>query len=183
MDVVIRRARAGESGRLGQVEKDGDRRYAGYGGVPAGFEDTVAPARLARAGAEGRLWVAVSRGGGGDGGSSDDGGIIGFALAEVIDGSAHLAQLSVRLDHQGKGVGRRLVDAVAGWAREEAMAGVTLCTFSDVGWNRPLYEHLGFVVLPEERWTNGLRAAFESDGRLGLDLDRRVVMRLELSGP
>ena len=49
-------------------------------------------------------------------------------------------------------------------------------TFGDVAWNRPLYEHLGFVVLPAERWTPGLRDLFEADGELGLDLSRRVVM-------
>ena len=79
-------------------------------------------------------------------------------------------------------MGRQLVETVVGWAREEALAGVTLCTFADVRWNRPLYEHLGFVVLPEERWTPGLRAVFESDGGLGLDLRRRVVMERKLSG-
>jgi hypothetical protein len=57
---------------------------------------------------------------------------------------------------------------------------VTLCTFSDVDWNRPLYEHLGFSVLPEDRWTPGLRAVFDSDAALGLDLSRRVVMRRDI---
>ncbi len=73
-------------------------------------------------------------------------------------------------------MGGRLIDTVVGWAREGSMAVVTLCTFSDVAWNRPLYEHLGFQVLPEARWTPGLRALFEHDGALGLDLGRRVVM-------
>ena len=119
-------------------------------------------------------------GGGGTGGGSDDGEIIGFVLAQTVEGRAHLAQVSLRLSFQGQGTGRRLVETVVEWAREQAMDRLTLCTFSDVGWNRPLYEHLGFVVLPEERWTPGLRALFESDGALGLDLGRRVVMALAL---
>jgi hypothetical protein len=73
------------------------------------------------------------------------------------------------------------VAAVVDWARVGGRRAVTLCTFADVDWNRPLYEHLGFVVLAENEWTPGLRETFEHDGRLGLDLSRRVVMRLGLS--
>jgi GNAT superfamily N-acetyltransferase len=182
MDVVIRPAGAHEIGRLGDVERDGDRRYAGYDGIPDGFDDAVAPSTLVRACDEGRLWVADAPTGAGSEGSSDEGGIIGFALAEAVDGHAHLAQLSVRLSFQGRGVGRRLVDTVCAWARDRSLPAVTLCTFSDVAWNRPLYEHLGFVTLPEADWTPGLRALFEADATLGLDLGRRVVMRLDLPG-
>jgi GNAT superfamily N-acetyltransferase len=179
VDVVIRSARPGEIAGLGAVERDGDRRFAGYDGVPPGLDDAMAPARLERARDDGRLWVAVKGGGGGGAGTaSDEGGIIGFAVAETVDGHAHLAQLSVRLASQNRGVGRRLVEAVGVWARDQGLGTVTLCTFADVDWNRPLYEHLGFVVLPEGRWTPGVRALFESDGRLGLDLGRRVVMEL-----
>jgi GNAT superfamily N-acetyltransferase len=180
VEVVIRAGRADEITRLGDVERDGDRRYHGYEGVPAGFEDTVAPATLLSACEEGRLWVATSGVGGEVGSSSDDGDIVGFALAEAIDGNAHLEQLSVRLGFQGRGVGGRLITTVSGWAAHRGLAAVTLCTFADVDWNRPFYEHLGFAVVPEGRWTPGLRAAFESDGQLGLDLSRRVVMRLKL---
>jgi GNAT superfamily N-acetyltransferase len=180
VDVVIRPADAGEIACLGEVERDGDRRYAGYDGVPAGFDDAVAPSTLERARQEGRLWVAAGMSGGETEEGSGDGEIIGFALVDALGGEAHLAQLSVRLAFQGRGVGRRLVDAVVAWARDGSMAAVTLCTFGDVGWNRPLYEHLGFVVVPEEQWTPPVRAAFEGDGALGLDLDRRVVMRLAI---
>jgi len=178
VDVVIRAPDPGEVGHLGAVERDGDRRFAGYEGVPPGLDETTAPAQLERARDDGRLWVAVTGGGGGAGAASDDGAIIGFAVVEEVDGHAHLAQLSVRLAAQNRGVGRRLVEAVSEWAGDHGLGTVTLCTFADVDWNRPLYEHLGFVVLPEGRWTPGVRARFESDGRLGLDLGHRVVMEL-----
>jgi GNAT superfamily N-acetyltransferase len=138
----------------------------------------VAPSRLERARHDGRLWVAAVMSGAETGPGSGDGEIIGFALADTLDGEAHLAQLSVRMAFQGQGVGRGLVEAVVAWAGDRSLAGVTLCTFDDVEWNRPLYEHLGFVVVPEAQWTPALRAAFEADGALGLDLGRRVVMRL-----
>jgi GNAT superfamily N-acetyltransferase len=183
VDVVIRPARAHEVAGLPEVERDGDRRYRGYDGVPAGFDDTVAAATLEKAAEEGRLWVAAVTPGTVVDRGANDAGILGFALAEVVDGQAHLAQLSVRFDAQGRGVGRRLVDAVLSWAADGGLDRVTLCTFADVAWNRPLYEHLGFVVLPEERWTPGLRDLFEADGELGLDLSRRVVMVRTVPAP
>jgi GNAT superfamily N-acetyltransferase len=165
MGVVIREAKADEVTLLADVELDGDQRYAGYDGVPVGFDDVTSATVLAEASRDGRLWVAVSR--------SE---IIGFALADVIDGQGHLAQVSVRTSVQGQGIGGRLIDAVCRWAAVHSMTSVTLCTFTDVEWNRPLYEHLGFVVAPENTWGPGLRSIFENDGRLGLDLSRRVVM-------
>jgi GNAT superfamily N-acetyltransferase len=181
MDIVVRPAAPSEVAALAAVERDGDRRYQGYDGIPPGFDDIVAPAILAAAAEEGRLWVAVLMVGHGDGSASDDGGVVGFALAETIDGAAHLAQLSVRLDAQGRGIGRRLVAAVVDWARQAGSDSLTLCTFADVAWNRPLYEHLGFVVLAPERLTPELRAVFEADAAFGLDMARRVVMALALT--
>jgi GNAT superfamily N-acetyltransferase len=174
VDVVTRPGRAQDVGQLNDVERDGDRRYAGYDGIPDGFDDVVPVANLERAARSGRLVVAVD--------TSSPETVLGFALVEVVDGHAHLAQLSVRRAVQGKGLGRRLVEAVMSWARDHTMGTVTLCTFTDVSWNRPLYEHLGFTVLPESDWTPALRAVFVADAGLGLELDRRCVMRLDLHG-
>jgi GNAT superfamily N-acetyltransferase len=129
---------------------------------------------------EGRLWVASLLSGRVGRGGSDDGEIIGFALADVVDGQAQLAQVSVRLAFQGSGVGGRLVEAVCDWARDRSFESVTLSTFTDVGWNRPLYEHMGFVVVPEDEWTARWRAVMETEAVLGLDRTRRVVMRKSL---
>ena len=172
MDIVIRPPLLSEIPRLGEIERDGDRRYRGYAGVPDGFDDAAAPEQLHEALVDGRLWVAETV----VGASAPGPDLVGFALAEIVDGNVHLEQVSVVRSCHGRGVGRRLVETVCAWAQEQAMPAVTLCTFSDVEWNRPLYEHLGFHVLPEERWTPGLRAVFDSDARLGLDLERRVVM-------
>lgn len=173
MDVVIRQARTSEISRLGEIERDGDRRFRGYSGVPAGFDDVAAPAQLQQALADGRLWVAVAEAADRERGPD----VLGFALVEPVDGNAHLEQLSVVRAHHGQGIGRQLLEAVCLWAADQSLAAVTLCTFSDVEWNRPLYEHLGFAVVPDDRWSPGLRAVFDSDAALGLDLSRRVVMR------
>jgi GNAT superfamily N-acetyltransferase len=176
VDIVIRAPLTSEIPRLPEIERDGDRRYRGYPGVPDGFDDTAPPEQLQRARADGRLWVASAA----SGGPPPTAEPVAFALVEPVDGQAHLEQLSVVRAFQGRGIGRLLVETVCSWAAVQKVAAVTLCTFSDVDWNRPLYEHLGFSVLPEDRWTPGLRAVFDSDAALGLDLSRRVVMRRDI---
>jgi len=105
----------------------------------------------------------------------------GYAVATVVDDEGHLEQISVDPDHQGTGIGRTLVAEVADWARSIGANGVTLTTFTDVPWNRPLYEHLGFVVIPEEEIRPELRAVRDHEAELGLDPEQRVCMRLQLA--
>jgi len=57
-----------------------------------------------------------------------------------------------------------------------------LTTFTNVAWNRPWYEHLGFVVLGDDQIGPQLRAVREVETQHGLDPAERVCMRLELHG-
>ena len=45
-----------------------------------------------------------------------------------------------------------LVEQARKWASENALPAVTLTTFSHLPWNKPLYEHLGFRVLPPKKF-------------------------------
>ena len=103
---------------------------------------------------------------------------VGYVLVDVVDDCAHIEQVSVRPDHQGEGVGRALLDRVRQWAMSTDRSGVTLTTFGDVPWNRPLYEHLGFRVLSDVEIGPELRAVRETEARHGLDPATRVCMRL-----
>ena len=60
------------------------------------------------------------------------------------------------------------------------MAAVTLTTFSEVPWNRPYYERLGFNVIPAEEYSPGLHAIRQNEEDLGLDEWPRVCMQLSL---
>ena len=120
----------------------------------------------------GRSWVAC-----------DDGDApVGYVLAAEVDGSAHVAQVTVRAEWQGHGVGRALIERVVSWAHEHGFGAVTLTTFSDVSWNRPLYEHLGFRVLHDEEIGPELREIRHEETRKGYDPQARVAMRLDLDG-
>jgi len=61
----------------------------------------------------------------------------------VVDGCAHVEQVSVAPSHAHRRLGAALIDHLA------AVAGtpLTLTTFRDVPWNAPYYERLGFTVV------------------------------------
>ncbi len=104
-------------------------------------------------------------------------------LVDVVDGAAHVEQVSVRPDRQGTGVGRALLDQVRAWAISTGRDAITLTTFADVPWNRPLYEHLGFHVVDEVDIGPELRAVRQAEAAHGLDPAARVCMRLAVARP
>ena len=67
-----------------------------------------------------------------------------------------------------------LLDQVRTWAIESNYPAITLITFSEVPWNRPLYEHLGFVVLSEQEFGPDLQTVRQDETNSGLDPASRV---------
>lgn len=57
-----------------------------------------------------------------------------------------LEDVIVAATHRGRGLGRRLVEHVLGWAREQGYPRVTLLTDADNTPARRLYERLGFAA-------------------------------------
>ncbi|WP_235834759.1 GNAT family N-acetyltransferase [Actinomadura logoneensis] len=101
----------------------------------------------------------------------------GYAVLSPLDGALHLDQISVHADLAGQGIGTRLLRAVLEHAAAAGSPGVSLLTFRDIAWNAPWYARHGFAVLPEERWTPGLRGHWAAEAAAGLhDLGPRVVM-------
>jgi GNAT superfamily N-acetyltransferase len=123
--------------------------------------------------AGGRGWVATD----------ESGGVVGYVLVDVVDGGAHIEQVTVHPGHQGTGIGRMLVEWVAAWAAEREMTVLTLTTFTDVSWNRPLYEHLGFTVLDDTDIGPELRELRNAEAAHGLDPAVRVCMRRAVTPP
>ncbi|HEX7663387.1 MAG TPA: GNAT family N-acetyltransferase [Polyangiaceae bacterium] len=74
-----------------------------------------------------------------------DGAPIGFAALGLVDGEPHLQQVSVRRRAMNRGIGRALVEHAIRWGRGT----LWLTTYSDLAWNRPLYEKMGFVCVDE----------------------------------
>ena len=167
---MIRPARPEESERLRAIERDAGRRFADVGLPEVAADEPPAAERLAAYAEAGRCWVALGA----------DAAPAGYVIVDVVDGCAHVEQVSVVPDHQGSGLGRRLLEAVEAWAADRGLAALTLTTFTDVPWNRPLYEHLGFRTLRQGELGPGLAAVRDAETAHGLDPARRVVMRREL---
>jgi GNAT superfamily N-acetyltransferase len=107
---------------------------------------------------------------------------VGFASVEVVDGDAHLGQLSVLPSAARQGRGSALVGAVCDWASSQGYPAVTLTTFRDVPWNGPFYARLGFRALDE--LTPGLAAIRDHETAIGDDdFGPRIAMRKDLAQP
>jgi GNAT superfamily N-acetyltransferase len=117
-----------------------------------------------------RMWVVA-----------DGAEAVGYVVVDVVDGCAHVEQVSVLPAYQGAGWGRALIERAKAWAAATGRPALTLTTFIDVPWNRPLYEHLGFRVLAEDDLGPGLRAVRDTEAGHGLDPATRVCMRLDLA--
>lgn len=106
---------------------------------------------------------------------------MGYVILDVIDGAAHIEQVSVHPCHARQGIGRALIEQATQWARRQDLDCVTLTTFVEVPWNGPYYERLGFRYLTPEEETPELRAIRERERAHGLDAWPRACMRLPLT--
>jgi GNAT superfamily N-acetyltransferase len=167
---VVRAVRDEDLPVLREIERASGERYREYGLDQVADDEPASIEVLADYAARGRAWVAKDA----------DGTPVGYVLVDTADGAAHIEQVSVAPNHQGRGLGRALVEWAAQWATSQGMKALTLTTFGHIPWNRPLYEHLGFRVLADDGLGPGLRAVREVEAAHGLDPALRVVMRREL---
>ena len=170
MGTTIRPAVPDDGEALQEIELLAGERFREIGMAAIADHDPASLDVLARYATGGRAWVAV------DG----DGTRLGYVIVDVVDGCAHVEQISVRPADQGTGVGRALLDQVTEWAIATDRPALTLTTFADVPWNRPLYEHLGFRVMAEAEIGPELRAVCADEAAHGLDPATRVCMRRDL---
>jgi len=115
-------------------------------------------------------WVAVHE--------QDD--PIAFLSAEILSGELHIWELSVRLDRQGKGIGRRLIQQAIQEAKVRGLAAVTLTTFRNVIWNEQFYARLGFKTLDGTEAGERLNQTLRAEIDRGFPAERRCAMRLSI---
>ena len=170
MSEVVRVVRDEDLPLLREIERVSGQRFREFGLDQVADDEPASIEELADYAAGGRAWVAADA----------EGAPVGYILVDAVDGATHIEQVSVTPDHQGRGLGRALVERAAQWAAGQNMTALTLTTFSHIPWNRPLYEHLGFRVLADDELGPGLRAVRKTETAHGLDPTLRVVMRREL---
>ncbi|MEO7911124.1 MAG: GNAT family N-acetyltransferase [Roseiflexaceae bacterium] len=105
---------------------------------------------------------------------------VAFAIVHVHDQSVHLHELDVHPHHARRGLGRRLIVAIADWARARGATALTLTTFADVLWNGPYYARLGFRTLDVARISPALQAVRQDEAAAGLPMAQRICMQLDL---
>ena len=167
----VRPARAADLTQIAAIENAGGPQFEEY------FGEAVEPILLSpamdgrqRASEPGFLLVAAI---------DEQSPPVGFVHVLLIDGHAHLEQLSVLPEHQRRGIGAALTRAAMDEARAQGFDRLSLCTYRDVPWNGPFYRGVGFTevtdLAPYERRLRDM------EHELGLDVNGvRVVMEVAL---
>ncbi|MFG1633486.1 GNAT family N-acetyltransferase [Pseudonocardia alni] len=195
---MIRPARVADVPALREIERAAGETFREIGLDVVADEEPPPAAVLAAYVVAGRAWVAErSAGGTSIGaersavgtsigaersavGTSIGAGLVGYLIADLVDGCAHVEQVSVLPSQRGRRIGEGLVEHLAGWARDRGLPALTLTTYRDVPWNGPHWVRLGFreLIAPGP----GLRAIREHEAARGLDVWPRLAMRRELAG-
>nr|WP_202539151.1 GNAT family N-acetyltransferase [Streptomyces sp. SID8379] len=157
--------------RLQEIETAAGEIFRPLGMAAIADDEPPAVEELERYRAAGHAWVAAD---------DDAGPALAYLVAEAVDGAFHIEQVTVHPDAARRGVGQALVARAADCARDQGLTGLTLTTFTDVPWNAPYYERIGFRRLTEVELTPGLRGIRAAEAEHGLDRWPRVCMRREL---
>lgn len=130
--------------------------------------DSVPESVLLDAVQRGLLWVALA----------EDGRPVGYALVQMIEGVALLAQMDVHPDHMRKGIGSALIACVAECLKLQKKAALYLTTFRHAPWNAPFYAKRGFAALNKGEEPLFISKILEDEKRYGLT--NRVAMFLNI---
>ncbi len=100
---------------------------------------------------------------------------VGYAFWQDIDGSALLAQMDVHPQHGRKGLGTALVARIIDQVTQAGFPYLYLTTFSDIPWNAPFYQKLGFVLLDADDQPDFIKESLRDEEARGMS--NRVAMR------
>lgn len=116
---------------------------------------------------ERNAWVAVDR----------DDRPVAYLISHLVDGCAHIEQVSVASAHAKHGIGKSLIDHLAERAAAEGIPALTLTTFRDVPWNGPYYARLGFQIIESADQGPELRKLIDEEAATIPGDAGRVAMR------
>jgi GNAT superfamily N-acetyltransferase len=164
---MIRAAHAGDVPALRTLQRAAGARFRDAGMAAVADLEPISAERLSEAARNGLLWVAT------DAGDRP----VGFLLASLGPGRAHVEQVSVDPVVGGRGIGAGLIEHLSDWAAGRGLGELTLTTFADVPWNAPYYRRLGFRAVPPAELTGEQRARARANATGPLGAWPRVTMR------
>ncbi|MFD4870592.1 GNAT family N-acetyltransferase [Streptomyces sp. NPDC058412] len=172
----IRAAHMDELTALQDIERAAGICFRDIGMAEIADDEPLTLGELGRYQRAGMAWVAV------DGPDVDTGpGVpVAYLIADRVDGNLHVEQVSVHPDRARRGIGRSLLEHLAGLAAREGVPALTLTTFTEVPWNAPYYARCGFRLLDDGGLTPGLREIRARESDHGLDRWPRACMRRDL---
>jgi GNAT superfamily N-acetyltransferase len=168
----IRPPRLDELEALRSIERDAGRAFAAIGMAEIAADEPPSLVELESHRAGGRAWVAVD--------TPDR--PIAYLISSIVDGCAHIDQVSVASAHARRGVGAALIEHLAVIARAEGRPALSLTAFRDVPWNAPYYERLGFAVVEPAEQGPELAALVRRESAAIPGDAPRVALRRPLSG-
>jgi ribosomal protein S18 acetylase RimI-like enzyme len=123
----IRKVRRDELEILREIERAAGRAVAAIGKPEISADEPLSVTELESFVRAGHAWVAVD--------ASDC--PVGYLLSDVVDGCAHIEQVSVAPAHARRGIGAALINRLDAVAAAQNRPALTLTTFRDVPWNAP----------------------------------------------
>ncbi len=189
---MIRRATTADIESMRSIELAAGVLFAEVGLTSIAEDPPPDPAELQHHIADGTAWVACrpdrdhpdhdhpDRDHPGDDHPGNDEEIVGYLVASVVDGEGHVDQVSVVPRAAGQRIGSRLIDEAIAWTLASGFDAITLTTFTDIAWNGPYYERLGFVEVPEAAMGPQLSAIRVAERDAGIDVAPRCAMRRRL---
>ncbi len=166
----LRTARRGDLPAMAEIERSADARFKGSDLDWLGEAEPTPSELLAPYCDAGSAWVV----------EDGAGRLGGFLVAGPRDSQLILFQISVALDLQGLGLGKRLMLAALQAGRRLGLREAALTTYRDVAWNAPWYARFGFVEVGEEDQSDALRQMLANEAAAGHDPARRCAMVLVL---
>lgn len=169
-DLIIRPGNADDIDRLRWIERDALRRFADIQGYePIASLDVRDRAEHLAVLQDGACFVA---------GTAAQ--VYGFVLLLPLDGHAHLLELDIACDYQGRGIGSKLMAAAEAWARNQGFSAITLTCYRDIPWQATSYAKKGYSSLDALNDRPQLTAIIDEEKTAGYASWPRLVMQKPL---
>jgi len=167
--MLIRLSNEADLDLLADVELSAAKKFVEHLGDDASQgQHTLDHAILVKSHQNNSLWVAES-----------EGKSVGFLCAISISDSFHIEEVSVMYEYQG--LGKNLINAMVEEATKRQYSFVSLTTDSQIPWNQPFYERLGFAEIEADDCSHELKEILLKEKDHNDKPENRIAMVLNLA--